>query len=173
MKKFCQILIALLLVAAMVTAFAACAAKTDNTADTTAAVPPTSETTANAPGDDGQNAVMNFIGDYDNGGCYIHVEAEGSNDAVFTVEWPMTDDMKETYTFSGTLDIDTLTVTYSNSTKKVLTLDANGNVTNEKAEYTDGSGKVIFREDGTLEWLDENEAERMIDNTVFSFVYPE
>ena len=112
---------------------------------------------------------MNFIGNYENGLAKIFVEAEGDDGAKFTVDLGLTDDEAEQYTFSGTIDPDTLKVTYSNSTKKFLTLDANGNVIDEKVEYTDGDGVVIFHEDGTVEWQDENEATRIEGNTVFTY----
>lgn len=176
MKKLTKIIIALALIAALVLTFAACS----GSADKTTSAAPSEVVSDNAQtdegsdeGDDGQNPVMNFIGNYDNGGINILVEADSKDGAVFTVDEPMTDDEKYTYTFSGTLDLDTLKVTYSNSTKKVVKLDAQGNAVEEKTEYTDGSGVVIFHDDGTLEWQDENEAERIVGSNVFSYVLPE
>lgn len=160
MKKWLRNAIAFMLVAGMVVAFAACGEKQDETSTT----------------DDGQNPIMNFIGSYDNGGIYITVEPDGDSGALFTVDWGLTDDEAEQYTFSGTLDPDTLKVTYSNCEKKILTLDANGEVTDEKVEYSDGSGIVIFREgDGnlSLEWQDEKEGERLIGSNVFDYVLAE
>ena len=174
MKKLSKIILALSLVCAMVLSFAACSnekkddASTTSPAETTAPV----STDAAAPSDeeDGQNPIMNYVGRYDNGGCHILVEADGDNGAKISIEWPMTDDEKETYTMSGDFDFDTFTVHYDNSTKTVYTLDAEGNVTDEEIKYTDGSGKIVFHDDGTLDWLDENEAERIIDSQTFTYV---
>jgi len=173
MKRLGKIMIAFVLTFAMVFAFAACSAKSGNDGDVSSVPADAVTETAEGGEEDSQNPVMNFIGKYYNGGAYILVEAEGKDGANFTVDWGMTDFSAEQYTFSGTIDMDTLKVTYSNSTKKLLTMDEEGTVIEEKVEYTDGSGVVIFHDDGTLEWQDENESERMIDNETFTFVVPE
>ncbi len=172
MKKPIKIILALALVAVLALSFTACSGSSDETTTTAPTTEAVSDTAQN-DGEDGQNPVMNFIGNYDNGGTTILVEADAKDGAVFTVDEPMTDDEKYTYTFSGTLDLDTLKVTYSNSTKKVIKLDSQGNVTGEKTAYTDGAGVVIFHDDGTLEWQDENEAERFVGSNVFNYVLPE
>ncbi len=168
MKGLIKVFISVILTSVIALTFVACSNSTGET--TTVAPTEAASNMADTGEEDGQNPVMNFIGKYDNGGTYILVEAEGENGVKFTVEEPMTDTEKYTYTFNGTLDTDTLRVTYSNSTKTVQTLDANGNVTEEKTEYADGAGMVIFHEDDTLEWRDENEAERMTDNYIFTFM---
>ena len=170
MKNISKTILALMLAVAIVMSFAACSSSNGEDADETTPVS-TAEASEEAvdEGSDGQNPVMNFIGNYENGLAKVLVEAEGNDGAKFTVDLGLTDDEAEQYTFSGTIDTDTLKVTYSNSTKKVLTLDANGNVTDEKVEYTDGAGVVIFHEDGTLEWQDENEAERIVGSNVFTY----
>lgn len=162
---------ALLLVCVIAFSFVACS----NSLNETAAYAPdeTVSETAQDSGEDGQNPVMNFIGNYENGGTYILVEADAKDGAIFTVEEPLTDDEKYTYSFSGTLDLDTLKVYYSNCTKKDIKLNPQGNVTEELTEYTDGTGIVIFHDDGTLEWQDETEAERLIGSNVFNYVLPE
>ncbi|MBR1531646.1 MAG: hypothetical protein IJ643_06280 [Eubacterium sp.] len=174
MKNISKTILALMLAVAIVMSFAACSSNSGDNAEETTPVS-TAETSEEAvdEGNDGQNPVMNFIGNYENGLAKILVEAEGTDGAKFTVDLGLTDDEAEQYTFSGTIDPDTLKVTYSNSTKKILTLDANRNVTGETVEYTDGDGVIIFHEDGTLEWQDENEATRVEGNTVFTYVTAE
>ena len=170
MKNISKIMLALMLAVAIVMSFAACSSNSSENAEETTPVS-AADTSEDAvdEGDDGQNPVMNFIGNYENGLAKIFVEAEGDDGAKFTVDLGLTDDEAEQYTFSGTIDPDTLKVTYSNSTKKFLMFDANGNVIDEKVEYTDGDGVVIFHEDGTVEWQDENEATRIEGNTVFTY----
>ncbi len=168
MKKTSKIILALTLIAAIIVVFAACKASTDNNNEGTSSATGTVVTQASEENEGGQNPIMNFVGKYDNGGCFITVEAVGSNEAMFTVDIPLTDDEAERYTFSGEFEEDTLSVHYSNSTKKVLTLAADGSVTDEKIEYTDGSGKILFHEDGTLDWQDEKEGERFAGSTSFS-----
>ncbi|MBR2133822.1 MAG: hypothetical protein IJ851_03840 [Eubacterium sp.] len=169
MNKHSKIIVSLMLALAMLMAFSACSSISSENEETTEEI----VTEAAQSEDSGQNPVMNFIGKYDNGGCVITVAADGADYATFTVDWGLTDDEKETYIFSGKFDSDTLTVNYNNSTKNILTLAADGTVTEEKTAYSNGSGKIIFHEDGTLEWLDEKEGERLVDNTVFTFVKPQ
>lgn len=171
MKNISKTILVLMLAVAIVMSFVACSSNSaDNAEETTPVSSAEASEEALDEDSDGQNPVMNFIGNYESGLAKILVEAEGNDGAKFTVDLGLTDDEAEQYTFSGTIDADTLKVTYSNSTKKILTLDANGNVTNEKVEYTDGAGVVIFHEDGTLEWQDENEATRIEGSNVFTFV---
>lgn len=167
MKK----LIAILLALVMILTLSACSSGTRS--ETVTASPEASTNTVEGTDEDWQNPVMNFIGNYDNGGTVILVEAEGADGAKFTVEEPLTDTEKNTFTFSGSIDLDTLRVTYSNSTKTVQALDTQGVIVDERVEYTDGAGMIIFHEDGTLEWQDENEAERFVGSNIFSYVLPE
>ncbi len=161
MKKLTEIILALVLAGILALSFVSCTKSSDSSEP--------SNTASSSQEDGGQNPVMNVVGKYENGGCYITVEAEGSDSAKFTVEWPMTDEEKEVYSFSGVFDTDTLKVTYSNSTKTVQSIAPDGTVLTGDVEYSDGTGVVVFREDGSLEWLDDNEAERMTDNQVFTF----
>jgi len=172
MKTFLKTVMTLMLIGVIAFALYGCSADTGTDKDTTAPAETTAATTAVTAGEeDGQNPVMNYIGKYDNGGCVILVEADGMTGAKFTVDFPLTDSEAERYTFSGEWEEDTLKVHYNNSTKKVLKLAADGTVTEEKTEYTDGSGEIVFHEDGTLDWHDEKEAYRFTDNTTFSYVY--
>lgn len=153
MKKTLKIMIAFLAVAAIVLAFAACGKKTE----------PEPEV------NDGQNPVMNFIGVYAADRCTITVAADGENDAKITASWGQSATETYEYTMSGLFDIDTLRVNYSNGEKKYVVYDENGEVAQETVEYTDGVGRVVFHEDGTLEWQDEQEADKLI-GTVFTLV---
>ena len=164
----------LVLTLAIVLSFSACSSNSDNKETKPAVESASTEavTQAAAGAEDGQNPVMNYVGKYYNGGAYVLVEADGNSGAKFTVTWGMTDDESEEYTFSGEFDDETQSVKYANCTKKVKTLDAEGKVTNEKVDYTDGTGTVTFKDD-KLTWNDNKEGYRMKDKETFDYVYPE
>ena len=99
-----------------------------------------------------QNPVMNFIGEYQSGRAHALVECSGYEDARITIEWG--DSARETtqWDIFGRLDTDTLTITYSRGTKRNIVYDDSGDIMNEETVYEDGTGTVVFREDGTFVW---------------------
>ncbi len=105
---------------------------------------------------DGQNPVMNFIGDYMSDRCTIHVEASGKDEAVFTVNWGSSGTERTIWTMSGPLDPDTLTVTYSNAVKTDIVLQDDNLPEQETVLYKDGKGSFAFQ-DASLIWDDETE----------------
>ena len=114
--------------------------------------------------EDGQNPVMNFVGVYNCERAEILVEAQGKSDAAFTVSWGGSYNERAVWTMSGTLDTETLSVSYDNAVKKIVTTDENGTDTAEEV-YTDGRGVFTFNgENWSLTWTDETEnaAEGMV-----------
>ena len=80
MKKPIKIILALALVAVLALSFTACSGSSDETTTTAPTTEAVSDTAQN-DGEDGQNPVMNFIGNYDNGGTTILVEADAKDGA--------------------------------------------------------------------------------------------
>ncbi|MBR2760786.1 MAG: hypothetical protein IKD66_06405 [Solobacterium sp.] len=105
----------------------------------------------------GQNPVMNFIGDYVNDRCFVHVEAKGKNNAEFRIHWSSSVSEYSDWTMSGPLDPDTLTVRYDNAVKKNITVKEDGSAESEKTVYENGKGSFRF-EGGSLIWNDEEES---------------
>ncbi len=99
-----------------------------------------------------QNPVMNFIGSYQCDRARATVECFGNEDAWITVEWPDSAWELARWDIVGTLDTDTLTIRYSGCTKSVVTYDDKGEVKSQEAEYEDGTGTVVFHDDGTFTW---------------------
>ena len=125
MKKNLYLILGTTAVLATAIAVAACATK-KNTAKA-AAQPQFRETIAKetiAP-DEGQNPVMNFIGNYYGGRACVTVEAKGSDEAEITVVWGDSYNTKAVWTMSGTFNEATTSVFYDNAIKKMITL-ANG-----------------------------------------------
>ena len=101
---------------------------------------------------DWQNPVMNFVGKYECGELRALVECFGNEDAWITIEQSKSDTELTRWDITGRLDLDTLTVAYSGSTKSTVVSDENGEVKSQEQEYTDGSGTVVFGDDGTFTW---------------------
>lgn len=166
MKQLKQILAATMLAGAL----AACGSKP---AETPAEAP--AETPAEAPAEtaaaaeDGQNPVMNVIGDYQADRCSVHVEAQGKDGALITVHWGGSAAESSEWTMSGTFDAEKLTVCYQDGVKKNVVYDADGKVTSEEEVYVGGHGTFIFNvENNTLTW--EEDQEKIADGMVFEFV---
>lgn len=151
---------ALAAVTAATLAFATigCSAKTDSAGQTTAG-----ETAAV---EDGQNPVMNFVGPYACDRATVLVECQGESDAVFTVTWSTSATESSTWTMSGTLDTEKLTVNYTNGTRTdgVWADDGTGE---ETVAYTDGTGTFTFDDAGNLTWNDEKE--HIADGMTFAY----
>ena len=122
--------------------------------------------TMTAFADDGQNPVMNFIGRYGENRATIDVSAEGDSDAKIHATWGSSAWQTAEWDMSGTFDEKTLTVTYDNCVKKVITFEDETSATEEVA-YKNGKGSFTFSEDGTLTWDDQEE--HIADGTVFTY----
>ena len=111
--------------------------------------------------DDGdwQNPVMNFVGEYQCGKLHALVECMGKTEAWITIEEKKSDTEATCWFVFGELDTDTLTVAYTGSQKAKLVYDADGEVKSEEPVYEDGSGTVVFREDGSFVWHEDRDAE--------------
>ena len=102
--------------------------------------------------EDGQNPVMNFIGEYQCDRARALVECVGKEDAGITIEWGSSAWELARWSIVGTLDLDTLTVAYSGCTKEIVVYDENGEVESEETAYEDGTGTITFHDDGTFTW---------------------
>ena len=103
--------------------------------------------------DDGQNPVMNFVGEYACDRAHALVEAVGEEDALITIEWGSSAWELARWVITGTLDTEDLTVAYTGAVKSIVTYDDNGEIAEEKTEYEDGTGTVAFSyEDNSFTW---------------------
>lgn len=107
--------------------------------------------------EDGQNPVMNFVGNYAEGRCNIFVEAVNKTDAKFTVTWGSSAAEHEEWVMSGTMDADTLTVPYSNCVKTTIVFKEDGTQESATVRYENGTGKFVFTNDLKLTWQDDQE----------------
>ena len=157
MKRTVRTLTVVLTAAVLLLSFAACA---DRAAD--------SENGQSSVNQDGQNPVMNFVGEYSADRCFIIVEADGETDAKISAVWANSADETAEYTMSGRFDPETYRINYSDGEKKIVKYDDTGAVTEETVVYSDGVGRIQFYDNNTLAWQDEQEADSLIGVT-FTF----
>ena len=166
MKKNLYVILGTTAVLATAIAVAACATK-KNQVKTQPQIPHKETTiTETTISDDGQNPVMNFIGNYYGGRACVSVEAKGSDEAEITVVWGSSYDTKAVWTMSGTFNEATTSVFYDNAIKKMITLNEKGEVIFEEYLYTSGRGEFVFSYDGVT-WNDLEE--HIADTMVFRF----
>lgn len=159
MKK----LLTAIMILTLVFAFTACGNKESAPMETQSAE-------AEIAGEEGQNPVMNFVGDYECDRAYITIEADGKDGARATVTWGGGADTTTEWTMSGKFDEKTLTFEYSDCVKKGLTYGEGGEVENEDVAYMDGKGSMTFKDGDpiTLTWQDDQE--NVADGMTFEFV---
>lgn len=123
--------------------------------------------------EDGQNPVMNFIGNYQDSNSQrarLTISCVGADQALLEMEWPNSAADGVKWTFTCAFDPDTGVFTYTEGVRKPYTADENGNITYGEIEQ-DLNGTFTVAEDGTIRWNPEGED---ADNgCVFEFVYPE
>ena len=105
-----------------------------------------------AGGEEGQNPVMNVIGEYASDSAKARVECEGGEDARITIEQGGSDAGLAKWVMSGRLDTETMTVEYDNCVKMIVTYDEDGKIAGETTEYENGTGSIVFGEDNTFTW---------------------
>lgn len=140
MKKTLSILLALCLCFAL---FAACG-KTDAPAEP-------------VNNDDGQNPVMNIIGNYMNDRCSMTIEAVGANGAKISAYWGDTARDGFRWELTGTFDDATNRINYADAKKTSVTYtDVDVFEVNEVL-FENGKGYIQVNDDYTLTWNDEQD----------------
>ena len=128
--------------------FSACG-KADTTADTTVPI---------AVEEDGQNPVMNFIGNYQSDRRTMLVEAQGMDEAKVTVHWGSDAWTYAEWVLTGKIEEegDGLVMRYTDGAYATVTADENGNETRTD-EATGLTGTVWFNSDNTITWTDDQD----------------
>lgn len=89
---------------------------------------------------------------------YIYVEGNSNTSCAIIVNEENSATEQTNWTMSGVYDADNLTITYSDCSKKTVTLDESGNVISENTVYEGGTGSfVIDEENQTIAWNDDKE----------------
>ncbi|MBQ6467293.1 MAG: hypothetical protein IJJ61_05050 [Clostridia bacterium] len=132
------------------------------------------ETTTAAPDavveEDGQNPIMNFIGNYQSDRRTMLVEAVGMDKARVSVHWGSSAWEAAEWEMEGIFEEtdDALVMNYTGGTYAVVTTDEAGNETRSD-EKADCAGTVLFKKaDNTVVWT--AEGEENIKDLVFEYV---
>lgn len=110
--------------------------------------------------DDGQNPVMNFVGNYVCGrACILIGATDGENGADATVTWSNSAAENSEWTMSGTFDPETLQFEYHDCVRTDYVYNTDGEVDSQEEVYTGGHGFMFFSEGDplTLTWQDDQE----------------
>ena len=107
---------------------------------------------------DWQNPVMNFVGEYQCDRAHATVECSGYEDAWIAIEWGGSASELARWDIFGRLDLDTLTVAYEGCTKLIVVCDESGEIVSQEPEYEGGTGTVVFHDDGTFTWHEDQSA---------------
>ena len=102
--------------------------------------------------DDGQNPVMNIVGDYNTEKFLMEIYPEGKNVACINVYAGYEDGSRVLFEMSGVYDDQTNTITYDNCTKVMFVSEEESYI-----EYSDGTGSIKVNDDYTLVWTDDQE----------------
>ena len=150
--KLLGLMMALIMVMSM--GLTACGSKSEEAADT----------------GDGQNPVMNFIGNYSCDRANILIGAtDEENGTSATVTWGSSAWENSAWTMTGTFDTETLQFEYNDCVRINYVYDDNGEVKSQEEVYTGGHGFMTFAEGDplTLTWQDDQE--QMADGMVFEY----
>lgn len=121
--------------------------------------------------EDGQSPVMNLVGTYVTEKATMNVQSNDKGEADITIEWPESVTSYTTWTMTGTLNSENMTVEYSNCVKTIFKLNDTGEVANKDIKYKNGKGKIVFNmNNATASWDDSQE--HIGDDMLFGFSYP-
>ena len=109
-----------------------------------------------------QNPVMNFVGEYQCDRAHAKIEAYGPDEALITIEWADSAVEEVHRNIVGKLDTETLTIAYEGFTKSMMIYDDKGEAVSEVSEYEDGSGSIVFNEDGSFTWHEDQSDTDMV-----------
>ncbi len=149
-SKMIAVLMAMLMVLAL--GLSACGSKPEETAD------------------DGQNPVMNFVGDYVCGRANIYIEAiDGENGANAIVTWGGSASENSTWTMSGIFDPDALQIEYSDCVRTNYVYNENGDIESQEEVYTGGHGFIKFTDGDKLSLTWQDDEENVAEGMVFEY----
>lgn len=162
-KKVFSVLLACLCVF-----FAACGSHAQPTFETAAPQAAEAPVEPDAP-EDGQNAVMNFVGVY-HADAYTEamVEADGTENARITVTCAATPWFHHQTVMSGFFDPAELTMTFTDAVRTEYTYKSDGSVDEAAVSYEGGKGSAVFSpEDNTVTITEELDAD--VVETIYSW----
>lgn len=107
--------------------------------------------------DEGQNPLMNCVGEYQSGRAHAVLEAFGVDGFTLTIEWGDSAMSLAKWEIESFVDEETMTSSYI-CEKTYVTYNENGEVESEEVLSADDTGTIVFNEDGTFTWHDDQSA---------------
>ncbi len=97
----------------------------------------------------------NYTGEYQCDRANAIVDSYGTGEASLTIQWGGSAEELAQWDIYGKLDLETMSLKYSDCTKSIIVYDENGDVKSHEPEREDCSGTITFNEDGTFTWHDD------------------
>ena len=120
--------------------------------------------------DEGQNPIMNYVGNYVCGRACIFIGAtDESNGASATVTWGSSAAENSAWVMSGTFDPDTLRFEYHDCVRTDYVYKEDGEVESQEEVYTGGHGFMTFTEGDPLSLTWQDDQEHVADDMVFEY----
>lgn len=120
--------------------------------------------------DDGQNPIMNFIGNYACDRANIMIGASDSENGVnATVTWGSSAWENSTWTMTGTFDAEALQFEYHDCVRTDYVYDDNGEVKSQEEVFTGGHGFMTFTDGDPLTLTWQEDQEHIADGMVFEY----
>lgn len=120
--------------------------------------------------DEGQNPVMNFVGNYVCGrACILIGATDESNGANATVTWGSSAAENSTWVMSGTFDPETLQFEYHDCVRTDYVYGEDGEVASQEEIFTGGHGFMTFKEGDPLTLTWQEDQEHVADDMVFEY----
>lgn len=120
--------------------------------------------------DDGQNPIMNYIGNYACDRANIMISAtDENNGASAIVTWGSSAWENSVWNMTGTFDSETLQFEYHDCVRTDYVYDENGEVKSQEEVFTGGHGFMTFAEGDPLTLTWQEDQEHVADNMVFEY----
>ena len=98
--------------------------------------------------------LASLAGEYQCDRAHAILVQTGDNTMGITVEWGGSASTLGKWVMSGEMDVYSNTLFYTDCTMTDITYNENGDVESEELKFKDGAGMIIFNEDGTFTWSD-------------------
>ncbi len=116
------------------------------------------------------NPITDYVGNYQCDRANAKVETFGVSDTWITIEWGSSASETARWYIVGSFDPETKTINYTGASKANVTYDESGEITEEESVYDDGTGTVVFNDDGTFTWHEDQSESG--EDMVFAWLSP-
>lgn len=112
-----------------------------------------------------------YFGEYQSGRAHATVDSLDAETVIITIEWGSSAWELARWVLFVPVDFDTMSGEYSGCPKIIVVYDNAGELVSEEYEYEDGSGSIVFHEDGSFTWHEDQSPYEM--DMLFEPVAPE